>query len=455
MKPFGFLCLAVSSVLFTVLVQAETRPQYGGTLRMMMQAGPVTLDPADRRSPDSFTRRTVTSLIFDTLVALDEAGRPTPGLAESWQAARGDQHWQFRLRREMKFQDGTPLNSEMVASSLRFANPEWSVRADGDSVIIDSAEPKSNMVAELALSRNAIVKRDGEQKFSGTGPFHIAEWQPGRKLVLVAEEDCWRGRPFVDGIEIEMGRSFRDQATALQVGKTDLIDVAPEQAHHFSAANGILVSSSPVELVALAFSRDFSSAGEKLQREALRLSLDRGSMQSVLLQGTGQSAGSLLPTWISGYGFVFSTKADLPRARELRGQVQTAHVWTVGHDGSNSLARLIVERIALNAKDVGLSMVPTSAGSTDLRLVTIALPSSDPWIALESISAETGLPALQSKGSSIEDLYAAEQADLASDRVVPLFHLPVFYAASTSVRGWRLRADGNLDLTHAWLGAAK
>ena len=41
---------------------------------------------------------------------------------------------------------------------------------------------------ELALARNAIVKRNAEGKLSGTGPFHIVDWQPGRKLTLAAEE---------------------------------------------------------------------------------------------------------------------------------------------------------------------------------------------------------------------------------------------------------------------------
>jgi ABC-type transport system substrate-binding protein len=252
-----------------------------------------------------------------------------------------------------------------------------------------------------------------------------------------------------------MGRSFRDQATALEAGRADLVEIAPEQAHHFSPARGKLVSSSPVELMALVFARDVSSPEEKVLREALGLSVDRGSIHSVLLQGAGQQAGSLLPTWISGFGFVFSARADLQKARQLRDQLHNARPWTVGYDGSDPLARLLVERIALNAKDAGLSLVPTAAGSSDLRLMRIPLASSDPWIALEGIAAQAGLSKARSNGAAVEELFAAEQAALASERVVPLFHLPVFYAASASLRDWTLRVDGNLELASAWLGTAK
>ncbi len=455
MRHFAYHWLAVSSLLLGLLAQAETRPQYGGTLRITTHAAPGSLDPADSKVPDSLARRSFSSLLFDTLVTLDDGAHPKPALAESWQASKGNLRWQFRLRHGVKFHDGTPLTSEIAAASLRLQNPGWSVRGDGESLIIECDEPNPEMLAELALSRNSIVKRDGEGRLSGTGPFHIMDWQPGKKLTIAAEEDCWRGRPFIDQIEIEMGRSFRDQATARDAGKADIIEVAPERAHALSPAKGGLVTSDPIELTALVFSRDISSPDDKLLRQALALSVERVSIHSVILQGAGQPAGGLLPTWISGYGFVFPTQADLSKARQLRSQVQTVRTWTVGYDGNDSSARLLVERIALNARDAGLSLVPTSVGSSDLRLMRIPLASSDPWVALRGITIQTGLPDPKNSGGAVEELFAAEQGDLNTARVIPLFHLPVSYAAGANVRGWTLRPDGSLDLANAWLGVAK
>src|SRR5208282_4000593 len=145
--------------------------------------------------------------------------------------------------------------------------------------------------------------------------------------------------------------------------------------HRDSQAGRRLANSAPVELLALLFARDAASPDERLLREALALSVERGSIRSVLLQGAGQPAASILPNWMSGYGFVFSTDADLPRARHAREQVHTIPTWTVGYEGNDSVARLLAERIALNAKDAGLSLQPTSAGVADLRLVRIPLAS--------------------------------------------------------------------------------
>lgn len=453
MKLFAWQWLAISSLLIaTPAIRAETRPQYGGTLHVTMRITPSSLDPAE--ISDSFAGRSLTALIFDTLVTTDSTGRGEAALAESWESSRGNQRLQVRLRRGVKFHDGTPLTVETAAASLRKANPSWNVIVDGDSVIIEREGGDSKLLQELALPRNAIAKRDSEKKVSGTGPFHIIDWQPGNKLSLAAEEDYWRGRVFLDGMEIEMGKSFRDQMNALESGKADLVEIAPEQMHRVSPERFRLVRSDPIELLALKFARDTATSEEKNLRESLRLSVERRSMHSVLLQGAGQPTASLLPSWISGYGFVFSSEADLPRARQLRDQIRAVPTLTMGYDNGDPLARLLVERIALNAKDAGLS-VQLNPSATDLRLLRAPVACCDPWIALEELDTQLGLPTSRNKPYSVEELYAAEQAALATERVIPLFHLPASYASTTNFRGWLVRTDGSLDLANAWLKSAQ
>lgn len=457
MKLFAWQWLAASSLLIGALAaSAETRPQYGGTLHVAMQAAPTALDPADRSVPESFGRRSLTALIFDTLVTLDDAGRVKPSLAELWQLSRGNQHCELRLRHNVKFHDGTPLTPEIAASSLRYANPSWNVLASGDAVVVDSNDGSPDLLSELASPRNAIVKRDTDQaRPSGTGPFHIVSWDPGKKLVLAAEEGYWRGRPYLDGVEIELGESFREQSTASQLGRTELVELAPEQLQHAGQDGRRFAKSPPMEVLALLFARDSASADEKTLRDALELSIERNSIYDVLLKRAGQPSGSILPTWISGYGFVFSSASDLAKARRLRGEVHAAPTWELGYDGNDPLNRLLAERIALNARDAGLSLQPTAKGTADLRLLRIALVSPDPWTALADFLRQCSMTLRPGKGNSISDLYAAEQAALATDRVIPLFHLPASYASSPALRGWSVRVDGGWDVSDAWLDTTK
>ncbi|MGA9978882.1 MAG: ABC transporter substrate-binding protein [Candidatus Sulfotelmatobacter sp.] len=461
MKRFAWQWLVISSLVaagaaVTPVAGAETRPQYGGTLRVAMHAAPASLDPADGKAADSLARRNLTFLIFETLVSADTGGRLHPGLAVSWQAssgqAPGNQRWEFRLRRGIEFHDGTALTAEVVAASLRIANPDWKVTSENGSVIIELETADSDLPAELALPRNAIVKREPAGKLSGTGPFHIKDWQPEKKLVLAAEEDYWNGRPYLDTIEIELGRSFHDQMIALELGRTDLVEVPAEQSHRVAMEGGPVSTSQPVELIALLFAHDAQTSAEKSLRDALALSVDRGSIRSVLLQGTGQSAGSILPDWMTGYGFVFPIDADLARARHERVDVKVAPAWTVGYDAEDSFAHLLAERIALNASDAGLKLQPTTAATADLRVARIPLVSSDPWIALDEVAAAAGLARPAAGGRSLEELYAAEQTMLATQRLIPLFHLPTAYAGSANLRDWKPRPDGRWDLGDVWLG---
>jgi ABC-type transport system substrate-binding protein len=199
------------------------------------------------------------------------------------------------------------------------------------------------------------------------------------------------------------------------------------------------------------FTRDASSPEDKLLRQALALSVERSSMRSVLLQGAGQAAGGILPNWMSGYGCVFPTDADLPRARQARQQAGRAPTWTLGYDGNDPLARLLAERITLNAKDAGLSLQPTAAAGDDLRLERIPLASPDPWIALAGVATLAGLPAIEHWGGE-EDLYGSEVALLATQRAIPLFHLPASYAGAAGLENWTLQPDGSWAVADAWWG---
>ena len=455
MRPFAWRSLVAGSLMLAALASAATRPQYGGAVRISTRIAPASLDPADGAQQDSITRRNLTRLIFDTLVTLDNAGKVQPALATSWKAESGTQRWEFRLRRDVKFHDGSSLTGDAVAASLRTANPKRSIFPNGDSVVIECDAPAPNLLGELALPRNAIAKRTVPGKILGTGPFQIADWQPGKKLTLQAEEGYWNGRPFIDSIAIEMGKSFRDQMISLELGKTDLIEVAPEQARRTMMDGRHVVTSAPVELIALVFARDRQSAEDGKQREAVSLSLDRASIRNVLLQGQGEPAAGILPNWISGYAFVFPVDANLRRGQELRGEVPRAPVWTLSYDAGDPLGRLIAERIALNARDAGIALQPTLSVTADVRLVHVLLGSIDPHIALANVGASLGLSQPKFNGSSAEDLYQAESANLRTQRLIPLFQLPAAYALSPSVKAWNQERDGTWGLQDVWLETEK
>jgi len=413
-----------------------------------------TLDPADV-SNTSIAARNMLTLIFETLVTVDDRGIVHPALATEWQAAPGNQRWQFQIRRGVRFHDGSELTSETATAALRLVNPSWKIFTEGNSLIVELDHADADLPEELALTRNSIVKKNGGSTPSGTGPFRVGNWQPGKHLTLAVEEDYWRGRAFLDAIEVDMGRNFREQELGLESGKTDLVEVSPEQAHRSSMQGRRVSASQPVELVALVFASDAQTDNDKLLRAALAQSIERGSMRSVLLQGAGEPAAYILPNWMTGYAFTFSTEANLKQARQELEQLRTPPSMTVRYDASDPLARTLVDRIALNAKDAGISLQPTTASHADAMLMRIPLASTDPGVALANVAATMGMVMPKTKGDSLEDLYSAEQTLLATQRFIPLFYLPVEWEPASALRDWRLGADGSWRLDDVWLAREK
>lgn len=447
MKRSAWQLVAVISLLVS-LAYGATRPRYGGTAHVLLRSAPNSLDPASPQ-PEAFAAGNVLSLLYETLITIDDNGKLQPALALSWQAAHDHRHWYFQLRPGVKLDDGSPLTAELVAASLRQAN-SWSVVPQGDSISIGVEESNNFMVAELALPKNGIAKRS-EGAPHGTGPFRVADWQPGRHLLLNANEDYWGGRPFLNSIDIEFGRTYRDQEVGLEMSRADLVEVAPEQARRMEAAGRHTAESQPIELIALLFARDSPSSNDSRLREALRLCVDRQSIRDVLLGGEGTLAGGILPNWISGYEFLFPADTDVTKAQEERGVVNQAPLWTLGYNPADPLSQVIAERIALNARDVGLRVQLSAGTNADVQLVRVRLQSSDAAVDLKIAAAQLGLPEPKLDSTGARTLYQAESSLLQGKRIIPLFHIPIIYGLSPNLKGWNARRDGSWRLTDVWM----
>jgi MarR-like DNA-binding transcriptional regulator SgrR of sgrS sRNA len=456
MRLFVWLWLVASSlVLVRQISSAETRPQYGGTLRIEIREEIRSLDPADNFPVDSLARRNVLGQIFETLVEVDDRGELHPGLATGWHAESGNQRWQFEIRKGVKFHDGSELTPETASASLRAANPAWKVFAQGDSVIVECAQADTDLPAELALTRNSIVKKAVGGQIVGTGPFRVKDWEPGKHLTLAAEEGYWRGRVFIDSVDVKTGKNFPQQMLELESNQADVVEILPEQSQRVAMAGHRVSSSRPVELVALVFPNEPHTPDEKMMRSALAHSIDRISIRDALLQGTGEGAACLLPNWMTGYAFAFSTGANLNLARQERELVRTAPNWTVSYDANDPLSRLLAERVALNAHDAGTAIRATAAANADLKVVRIPLVSTDPWVALNWLATGLGLTIPKRSADSMEVLYGTEKELLEQQRVIPLFHLPAAWAVSPAVRDWQTDADGRWRVENVWINKEK
>jgi ABC-type transport system substrate-binding protein len=331
---------------------------------------------------------------------------------------------------------------------------------------LEQAAAKEQIEGLIYDRRNPGGTFSGE---AGSGPFQIAEWDPGKHATLKARSDFREGRPFVDSIEIQMGRTAHDRLTDLELNKADLAEIPVEHARQ-AADRGVRVSmSQPDELLALVFLPGRGATEDARVREALAQSIDRDSIVNFILQKTGEPAGGLLPQWSSGTAFLFPTTTDPARAKELWSQIAGAPKLVLGYDSADPLEQSVAERIVVIAREAGIALAvqaiagagPTAAAAApsgfDARLVRLRMALPLPRAALASFLATLGPvanidPSPLPDPATPEDIYNRERAVVSSFRVVPLVWLPQVYGLSARVRNWKSPGPGETwPLADVWL----
>src|SRR5437879_8430950 len=201
----------IAALLFVLLVPTVVVAQPAGTLVVGLVAEPVALDPAQVTDLNS---NRVGRRVAETLVAFAEGSTQiVPGLAESWTISRDGLQYTFKLRKGVKFHDGTPLDAEAVKFSIeRQIVPDHPASKLGKSpfaryfsgqlqavepldeltVRFILKEPRASFLDVMAAAAASIVSPTAVKKFGldyaanpvGTGPFRFAFWERGQRAVL-------------------------------------------------------------------------------------------------------------------------------------------------------------------------------------------------------------------------------------------------------------------------------
>ena len=502
-----FICLRLI-VIFSMLsvalgtAKASLRPKYGGTLRIELSVNAISIDPREWKigTSDFATNEKLAALVFDRLVSLDNYGRFQPQLASEWTHDIAFKRWQFVVRSGVKFSDGANLTAADVAAALQpLLPPGQQIIAASDSVVIQCSEPTLDLLEELASGRFFVYRIQPEGTLLGTGPFFLSESSasqskpekpattrsadanaapqiPAPKLVPLhfrANEATWSGRPFVDGIDLTLGVLPLRQLFDLQLGKVDLIEIAPDLVRRAQQENQRVWSSSPITLYGLSFDDAQPAASGPKLREALSLSLDRQTMANVLLQKQAEPAAALLPQWLSGYAFLFTMETSPERAKEIRATLppnspRGPEPLRLRVDAPGDLAKLLGERVAVNARQATIPLQvlnrsplhnvrAASASVADpagaLHLFVWHYSSLSPRVELETlVSTLLGAPAERGNASSdLEHLYASERKLLEDRRVLPLVALPEYVGLGRNVRDWMPSKWGEWHLADVWL----
>jgi len=228
----------------------------GGTLTIALQTDIVSLDPAFAYD---YSTMPVVCQITEGLLRFDEQSRLVPNLAEKWEM-KDPLTYEYTIRKDVHFHDGTPMTSEDVVFSLRrirdeqtgsylswmYRNVESIEKTAEWTVQIKLKQPDAlwryvpattagHIVSKASVSKHQSSFGSAEAGLVGTGPFRFEKWDTGSQVVLKRNADYWdkEGGPYLDEVIFRVVPDKQTHVTGLKSGMVTAsfslpVDVIPE-----------------------------------------------------------------------------------------------------------------------------------------------------------------------------------------------------------------------------------
>ncbi len=269
-----------------------------------------------------------------------------PQAAESWKVSSNGLVWTFKIRKGIRFDDGTPLDAKAVKFSFERVQaigkgPADNMAAIGSIDVLDPftvrftlKNPYGPFLQTLAVDGASIVnpsvmkhEKDKDlaqawltENTDGSGPYKITEWKRGERLVLQSKPSYWAGKPKLKTVIIRFMRESSDQLLALQKGDIDIAEgVLIDQLPALQKDPNIAVRKYPSQFVQYVYLNNKApSLGNKLVRQALNYAVDYQGIIDNVLQGLGVQMRGPIPNGMWGYNpTAFQYTHDVEKAKQL------------------------------------------------------------------------------------------------------------------------------------------
>jgi len=306
--------------------------------------------------------------VYDTLVYMTNDYKFVPGLAESWEVSTDATTYTFKLKKGVKFHDGTPFNAQAVKDNLdRIVNPDTK---SGKAVTMLVSYKATEVVDEytarvrfdkpnvafldsvaqvyLGMASPTAFKKWGPNDYQmhqvGTGPFKFveAEYVPKDTIVIEKNPDYnWgpsiykhTGPAYLDRVVFKFFPDPPTRAAALETGGAHVMgELPPQDAARLqkdSKYQVIIVPTPGIHLLVFINSTNPPTDDLKV-RQALLYATDRKTIVKTLFQDLSPVAFGPWPSY--GLGYDKSVEAmypyDVNKAKALLDEAG----WKVGSDG--------------------------------------------------------------------------------------------------------------------------
>lgn len=318
------LALVSGAAIGVLSASALARPDAGqtsssGQVDTLTWALPAQIRGLDYTKSADVVSATVVSLGCETLLKYDRLGRLRPNLASAFRRPTATSYV-YRVRKGVRFWDGTPLTAADVVYSLqRFASEKEgsqtaaffsavkSIRQTApDEVTVRLSKPDPAFTYSAAITY-IVQKRfwQANRKTIGTpktltmctGPFRFTRFVPDESIDLTRFDEYWGGRPHIAKIALKFIVSDSTRLLAMRSGAIDgTFRIPQDQIDQWKRLRDATVKIAPPQETAY-FSFDVASPpwNDVNVRKAVAYALDKRGLVNAALRGYGSPAPALPP----------------------------------------------------------------------------------------------------------------------------------------------------------------
>jgi peptide/nickel transport system substrate-binding protein len=331
----------VAAIVLCSIAPAAAAPDGQLTWGVHISLAPTWFDPAE--TPNLITPYMVMYALHDSMVKAMPDNPMAPSLAESWKASPDGKTYDFTLRKNVKFHDGSPLTAEDVKYSFEryrgtaaksLKERVAAVEAPGpNQVRFRLKNPWPDFLTFYALSSGAgwivpkkYVEKVGEEGYKkapvGAGPYKFVSFNPGVELVFEAFDQYWRKSPSVKRLVFKMIPDETTRLAAIKRGEIDIVySIRGELAEELQRTPGLTLKPTIIQApqwVALLDQWDPKSPWhDRRVRLAANLVVDRNAINQAITLGHSRITSSLIPSTFDFFWKPPAYAVDIPQAKKL------------------------------------------------------------------------------------------------------------------------------------------
>lgn len=295
----------------------------------------LTLDP--QNASDTLSN-TVIKTMYESLIMFDKSQKIVPQLATSYKVSKDNLTYTFKLRKDVKFHDGSSFNAaafkanyerDMKNSKLRqhiFVSTWDSVQTPDDStVIIKLKQPNSAFINKMTMfniiSPELIKKGDAAiaKEPDGTGAYKFKSRVAGDHVTVAPNHDYWSHTPEVKSLTFKAVPEDGSRVAMLQTGRADY--VYPMPATYASKVNGtrnIKVDTQPSAIMRyVTLNMMLPQFKNKKVRQAMNYAINKDAYIKTVFKGYASQVYSAYPSTIQYYSPQKPYAFNLKKAKQL------------------------------------------------------------------------------------------------------------------------------------------